>query len=400
MDFDDSPEEATLRTAARAWLAAEAPAFEVPAQGFHDDAAEVRAGRSWLRHKFESDYAGIMLPTTIGGRGGTMMEAIVFAEEEARFRVPRGAYLNIGLNMALPVILAHGSPAQTGRFAEPTLRGEFIWCQLFSEPAAGSDLAALRCRAVRDGDGWLINGQKLWSSWAHQADWGILLARTDPSVPKHKGLTLFVLDMRTPGIDVRSIRQISGASDFNETFLVDVRIPDECRIGPVGGGWACAMTVLTGERLSNGGSGRGRGIMDLIHRAQTLASSREHFDGRTQLALAYAEEEAERFLQARLRTMIFKGDSPGALAAIVKLAYANRLQRSSGLAIELAGPAGTADTSDDPDLRTIWGDYIWSVAMRVAGGADEVLRNQLAERLLGMPSEPRADKDTPFDRIS
>ena len=397
MDFEDTPLEGELRSEVRDWLAANAPGFELPPGGAVDDAAEVAAGRAWLRCKFDAGFAGITLPKSIGGRGGSMMEAVLFAEEEARFRVPRGAYLNIGLNMALPALLAHGSPDQVERFATPTLGGELVWCQLFSEPAAGSDLAALRCRAVWDGDEWVVDGQKVWSSWAHEADWGILLARTDPGVPKHKGLSFFVVDMKSPGLDVRPIRQISGASDFNETFLTGVRIPDTNRVGPVGGGWSCAMTVLTGERLSNGGAGRGRGVADLLRRAAQgpgpIAA------GRTVLALAYAEEEAERHLQARLRTKLFKGENPGALAAVVKLAYANRLQKTSGLAIEMSGPAGVGAAPDDEQLRQIWADYIWSVAMRVAGGADEVLRNQIAERVLGLPSEPRGDRDIPFSAL-
>jgi acyl-CoA dehydrogenase len=255
---------------------------------------------------------------------------------------------------------------------------------------------------VRDGDDWVVNGQKVWSSWAHHADYGILVARTDPSLPKHKGLTFFVLDMKAPGIDVRPIRQISGASDFNETFLTDVRIPDSARIGAVGEGWSCCMTVLMGERLNQGGGERA-GIKALIdYAAATPRDGGTALDNgavRLALATAYAEEQAEKHFQARLRTMVSRGENPGALAAMVKLAYASRLQKTTGLALEIRGLDALAPDPADSESRRIQHDYIWSTALRIAGGADEVLRNQISERVLGMPSEVRADKDVSFDQL-
>lgn len=402
MNFDDTPEEAKFRVEARAWLAAHAPAHVLPPHGMLTDCELVARGRAWQRCLADGGFAGILLPRSVGGRAGSIAEAIVFDEEEHRYKLPTGAYTKIGLGMALPVIAKHGTSEQIARFAAPTLRGDLIWCQLFSEPDAGSDLAGLRTRAVRDGDGWVVNGQKVWSSWAHHADWGILVARSDASVPKHKGLTFFALDMKSQGVEVRPIRQISGASDFNETFLVDVRIPDSCRIGPVGGGWACCMTVLTGERLNQGGSGHS-GVAALIaYAAATRRGAGSALDSsavRTNLALAYAEQEAERHLQSRLRTMLSRGEDPGALAAMIKLVSAGRLQKTSGLAMELRGADALApDASDGASLR-IWEDYIWAAALRIAGGADEVLRNQIAERVLGMPGEIRMDKDVPFDQL-
>ena len=402
MDFKDAPQEAAFRAEARAWLAANAPAHVVPDAGRLDDADEVRRGRAWQRALQDGGYAGVLLPKALGGRGGTIVEAVVFGEEESRFNLPKGPYIGIGLGMALPVISKHGTPAQIERHAGPTLLGEMTWCQLFSEPGAGSDLAGVRTRAVRDGDDWVVNGQKVWSSWAHHADYGILVARTDPSVPKHKGLTFFVLDMKTPGIDVRPIRQISGASDFNETFLTDVRIPDSARIGAVGEGWSCCMTVLMGERLNQGGGERA-GIKALIdYAAATPRGGGTALDNgavRLALATAYAEEQAEKHFQARLRTMVSRGENPGALAAMVKLAYASRLQKTSGLALEVRGLDALAPDPADTASQRIQHDYIWSTALRIAGGADEVLRNQISERVLGMPSEVRADKDVPFDQL-
>ncbi len=400
MDFKDSLDEEKFRQEARAWLAENAPAHELPAGKKLDDAEEVTRGRAWQRAIYGGGFAGITLPKEIGGRGGTIIEQVIFSEEEARYKLPKGPYIGIGLGMALPVIGKHGTPEQIGRFADATLTGDLTWCQLFSEPAAGSDLAAVRTKAVRDGDHWEVNGQKVWSSWAHHSDWGILVVRTDPTVVKHKGLTFFVLDMKSPGVDVRPIRQISGASDFNETFLTDVRIPDSCRIGAVGEGWSCCMTVLMGERLGQGNPG-------LLRKLARYAEDTPRASGtaldepaiRLALADAMADERAERFFQARLRTMVSRGENPGALAAMVKLAYASRLQQSAGLAMEIRGSDALAPAAEDADTYDIWEDYIWSTAMRIAGGADEVLRNQIAERVLNMPGEMRADKDIPFNEL-
>ena len=401
MDFEDSPQEAAFRGQVRDWLGQHAPAHELTGLGTISDTQTVVRGRAWQKTLAEGGYAGILLPKSLGGREGTMAEALIFAEEEGHYNLPKGPYVGIGLAMALPVVGKHGTPAQIEAFAGPTLRGELTWCQLFSEPSAGSDLDNVRTKAVRDGDDWVVNGQKVWSSWAHLSDWGILVVRTDPKLPKHKGLTFFVVDMKTPGIEVRPIRQISGASDFNETFFTDVRIPDSCRVGAVGEGWACAMTVLTAERLNQ--AGHEGSVADLIkYAAETpgpggsaLGSSAT----RMALAGAYAEEQALKHFQSRLRTMVSRGENPGALAAMVKLAFASRYQRMAGFAMELRELAGIAHTPDDTATPGFWHDYIWSTALRIAGGADEVLRNQISERILGMPGEVRADKDVPFDRL-
>ena len=403
MDFNDTSDEAAYRAKARAWLAANAPAHGLAEGERIDDTEEVVRGRAWQRAVYDGGYAGITLPKALGGQGGSIIEAVVFGEEESKYNLPKGPYIGIGLGMALPVIGKHGTPAQIAQFAEATLKGELTWCQLFSEPSAGSDLAALRTKAVRDGDDWIVNGQKVWSSWAHRTDWGILVVRTDPTVPKHKGLTFFVVDMKSPGIDIRPIRQISGASDFNETFFTDVRIPDANRIGAVGEGWACCMTVLMGERLNQGGSEKG-GIRDLIAYAEsTPRGAGNALDSgalRLQLAQALAEEQAGKYFQARLRTMVSRGENPGALAAMVKLAYGSRYQTSSGLALEMRGIDALAPAASDATTREIHHDYIWSTIIRIAGGADEVCRNQIAERVLSMPGDIRADKDVPFDQLT
>ena len=405
MDFNDSPEEAAFRAEARSWLAAHAPAHELTPGEKIPDTEEADRGRAWMRALYAGGWSGLTFPKALGGRGLSGPEAVIFSEEEGKYHLPKGPFTSIGTGMALPVIAKHGSDGQKARFIEATLKGDITWCQLFSEPAAGSDLAALRTKAVRADDGssdWIVNGQKVWSSWAHLTDWGILVVRTDPSLPKHKGLTFFVVDMKTPGIETRPIRQISGASEFNETFLTDVRIPDANRIGAEGEGWACCMTVLMGERL---GSGAHRsGIEPLLDFA---AATPDGHGGtmlddravRQQLAEALAEEQGERFFQARLRTMVSKGENPGALAGMVKLAYASRYQKTNGLALELRGLAGIAPEADDTGAADVQYDYIYSTVMRIAGGADEVLRNQIAERVLGMPGEVRMDKDVPFEKL-
>ena len=397
MDFNDTPEEAAFRAEVRDWLQQNAPKHEIPRGVRIDEAEEVARGRAWQRALYDGGYAGILLPRKLGGRGGTVVEAVVFAEEEGRYNLPIGPYMRIGLGMALPVIGKHGTDEQRARFTEKTLRGEINWCQLFSEPGAGSDLAGLRTRAVRDGDHWIINGQKVWSSWAHHTDWGILVVRTDPSVPKHKGLTFFVVDMKTPGLDVRPIRQISGASDFNETFFTDVRIPDANRIGGIGEGWACCMTVLTSERLNQGAEEGG--VADLVEYARNTPGALDDPGARKTLAQALAEEQAEKFFQARLRTMLSRGEDPGALASMVKLSATGRRQRNAGAAMEIRGFDAAAPSADDTATRAIWEEYVWTAALRIAGGADEVLRNQISERVLGMPGEMRGDKNVPFDQL-
>ena len=405
MDFNDSPDEAAFRAEARAWLAAHAPAHVLAPGDKMPDTEEADRGRAWMRELYAGGWSGLTFPKAMGGRGLSGAEAVIFAEEEGKYHLPKGPFTSIGTGMALPVIAKHGTDEQKARFIEATLKGDLTWCQLFSEPAAGSDLAALRTKAVRAEDGsddWIVNGQKVWSSWAHLTDWGILVVRSDPTLPKHKGLTFFVVDMKTPGIETRPIRQISGASEFNETFLTDVRIPDANRIGAEGEGWACCMTVLMGERL---GSGAHRsGVEPLLDFA---AATPDGHGGtmlddraiRQQLAEALAEEQGERFFQARLRTMVSRGENPGALAGMVKLAYAGRYQKTNGLALEMRGLAGIAPEADDTAAGDVQYDYIYSTVMRIAGGADEVLRNQIAERVLGMPGEVRMDKNVPFETL-
>jgi len=403
MDFNDTPEEAAFRAEVRAWLAENAAEYAgADFEPWPEDELPARA-RAWLRRRAEGGYATISWPKEQGGRGGTRMHEMIYAEEEEKYHVPYGGgAIGRGVNMALPAIRKHGSAEQYERFAGPTLCGELLWCQLFSEPGAGSDLAGLRTRAVKDGDRWIVNGQKVWSSGAHYADWGILMARTDPKVPKHRGISFFLLDMRTPGIDVRPIRQINGNSEFNEVFLTDVAIPDDCRVGALGEGWQVAMTVLMNERAGAGDSSDSF-VRKLIERARRSprdnGTALDNDALRNRLAHWYAEEQGLKYFGYRLMTSLSRGEPPPASAAMVKLVSATKLQQTNAQAMDIDDFAGLFISPERPDQEAIFQDYLWSAVMRIAGGADEILRNQLAERMLGLPGEIRVDKDIPFDQL-
>ncbi|MDE2462534.1 MAG: acyl-CoA dehydrogenase family protein [Alphaproteobacteria bacterium] len=406
MDFNDTPEEAAFRTEARAWLAENAQDYKQRPATPRDDDTLVRLGKAWQAKKMDAGYGAIALPKAVGGRGGTPMEAAIFAEEEGRYHIPSGAFIGIGVGMAVPTISMHGSIEMFKKFAAPTMRGDLLWCQLFSEPAAGSDLAGLRTRAVRDGDDWVVNGQKVWTSWGHVADWGLLIARTDPSLPKHKGLTYFIVDMKTPGIEVRPIRQPTGRSEFNEVFLTDVRIPDANRLGEINGGWKVAMTTLMNERVgSGGGSGaEASGFKALYslarkaarHEGQGLANAAV----REKLAHFYAIEQGLKNFRYRNMTAVSRGESPGPNAVLGKLISASNMEAMAAYAMELEDYAGIVAGNDiDPAQDSVHFAMLWCAVLRIAGGSDEVLRNQLAERALGMPGDIRVDKDVPFDQL-
>jgi len=389
-----------FRAEARAWLAGNAAEYR-EAREWPDDELVARS-LAWQKRKAAAGFGLVTEPPELGGRNGTREMASVFAQEEARYHTPSFTGLSIAFGMALPAIRKHGTAEQYRRFAEPTIKGEAGWCQLFSEPSAGSDLAGLRTKAVRDGDRWIVNGQKVWSSWAHHARYAILLARTDPTVVKHQGLTFFVLDMQTPGVEVRPIRQISGKSDFNETFLTDVVIPDANRVGAEGEGWACAMTVLMNERHGSGGGREHEAeshdsVRNLIRAAQA-AGRLDSAAVRAKLAQWWVEEQGLKNYGLRIRAALLKGETPPPAVAMMKLVSATKMQQTNAFLMDLGEYGGLFSEPDRPEQEQVFHQYIWSSAMRIAGGADEILRNQLAERVLGMPSEPRMDK-VPFNAL-
>ncbi len=385
MDFEDSPEEAAFRAEASAFLEREAPGF--------GGRGDVAAAKAWQGTKAEAGFAGITWPRRFGGRGGTPMQQVIWNQEEEKYQVPRGVF-EIGLGMCVPTVMAYAEAAVCERLVGPALRGETIWCQLFSEPAAGSDVAGLRMRAEREGDGWRINGQKIWTSGAHFSDFGLLLARTDPSVPKHRGLTMFFVEMGSPGIEVRRIRQISGESNFNEVFFTNVWVPDGQRLGEVGDGWRVALTTLMHERLAIG-SLPGPDFEDLLTLAQEIAIEGAPAIGnaavRERLADWYVQSQGLEYTKWRAITALSRGQMPGPEASIYKLVSARKIQDLSGFALDLLGEAGLAAGGRFAEA------WLQSPGGRIAGGTDEILRNIIAERVLGLPGDIRLDRDKPFN---
>ncbi|MEI2653054.1 MAG: acyl-CoA dehydrogenase family protein [Microthrixaceae bacterium] len=402
MDFDDSPEEAAFRQECRTWLAANAklrtPGIaEVwrtlrPRDEDEDDAGQL-VGKRWQALKADAGFAGIQWPVEYGGRGLSGHLAGVFKQEEARYDVPANSF-QVGVDMVGPTLIAHGTPAQCQRHLDPIKRGDEVWCQLFSEPDAGSDLAGLSTRAVRDGDEFVVNGQKVWTSGAQSSDWGILLVRTDPDQPKHRGITYLLVDMRTPGIEVRPLTQIDGAVHFNEVFLSDVRVPVENVVGEIDGGWGVTMTTLVNERSAIGGGG-------MVQFAEILMLAREL--GRTdepvlrqELAKIYTYFQITRFLGYRVQTSISNGRQPGPESSVMKLHISRQYGEGGDLYMSLLGAAGMLWLDDAPFDGFFQGLFLAQWAPRIGGGTDQIQRNIAGERVLGLPAEPRVDKAVPF----
>jgi alkylation response protein AidB-like acyl-CoA dehydrogenase len=400
MDFDDSPEEAEFRAQARAWLDANAPRRGEPGE-FASDTAHgddfVKACKAWQARLHEAGWAGITWPTAYGGRGlGPAFEQI-FHDEQAAYGVS-SAMFAVGIGMAGPTIVEHGTEAQKSRFLPALLGGEEVWCQLFSEPGAGSDLAGITTRAERDADGtgWVVNGQKVWTSYARHSDFGILLARTNPDRPKHRGITYFLLDMSTPGIEVRPIPQMNGSSEFNEVFLTDVRVPDDRVLGTVDDGWRVAMSTLASERGLVGTDWPG--FAELLTAARTARLTGDPVT-RQRLVEVYTGEQLLRFLGYRAKTALGRGEPLGALASSINLVFASHLKRTGDVVLSVLGPHGLVHGGNggDGEADADW-TYLFLTwpCVRIASGTDEIQRNILGERTLGLPSEPRVDKDVPF----
>ena len=406
MDFNDSPEQATFRSEVRGWLDANARRLEGAGDSIftqrRGEAEYVDIAKEWQAKKAEAGYAVIHWPEAVGGRGGSPMETVIYREEESQFDVPRGIF-DIGLGMCGPVMMGYADEAAKQRLLPRMVTGEDIWCQLFSEPTAGSDLAGLRTRAERDGDDWVINGQKVWTSGAHYSRYGILVTRHDPTLPKHKGLTFFWLDMESPGIDVKPIKQISGGSNFNEVFFTNVRIPDSQRLGEIGEGWQVSLTTLMNERLAVGGAGP-PDFREIFELAQGLeiegASAISNSAVRDRLANWYVEAEGLRLTKARTLTKLGRGDTPGPEASIEKLVSANKQQEIGAFGADLLEQAGVLVASDDAPLQGLFqGAFLSSPGMRIAGGSDEILRNIIAERVLQLPGDIRVDRGVAFSDI-
>jgi alkylation response protein AidB-like acyl-CoA dehydrogenase len=405
MDFDDTPEEAAFRAEVRAFLeqhaALKSRSAERNSQGA-PDADMVTRARTWQALKAEHGFASIALPRKWGGRDGKPIEQVIYNQEESEFDVPRGVF-EVTFGMCIPTMLAYADEALLERYVGPALRGEAIWCQLFSEPSAGSDLAALRTRAERDGDTWVVNGQKIWTSHANIADYGLLLTRTDFKAPKHAGMTAFFVDMRSPGIDVRPIRRVSGDHSFNEVFFDNVRIPDSQRLGAVGEGWKVALTTLSHERLAIAETG-GPTFADVFRFV-----SEAHANGakpitnpavREKLAEWFMQTAGVKYTRYRVMTALSRGQKPGPEASIAKAVTAAKLQDMTKFVFDEIGPAAVvSDPSIMPQGALFQDATLYAPGKRIAGGTDEVLRNIIAERVLGLPADLRVDRDVPFDQI-
>lgn len=405
MDFTDSPADAAYRAAARDWLAANAFDYRAPPAAPYPQAEWVARSRRWQKAKHAAGYTGITWPKAMGGQGLAPMNSIIFGQEQSRYHAPTELFA-IGLGMCIPTVFTHGSPAIVARYVAPALAGDEVWCQLFSEPAAGSDLAGIRTRAVRDGDApdadWIIDGQKVWTTNAHLSDYGIIVTRTDPTVPKHKGLTMFIVDMKAPGVEARPLKQMSGGSDFNEVFFTGVRVKDSHRLGAPGDGWKVALTTLMNERLAVGGKpAHAPGYATLMK----LAAGIDRDDGpalaardvRQRIAATYIADEGIRLTQMRALSALSKGEVPGPEQSISKVVVARTMQEMAAFALDLGEAAGFVTAGADPDLAKLQGSYMASAGLRIAGGTDEILRNIIAERVLGLPGDLRPDKDRPFN---
>jgi alkylation response protein AidB-like acyl-CoA dehydrogenase len=408
MDFNDTPREAAFRREARSWLEANAEprdsedgAEDVLGEALREE--DIAAAKAWQKKKAEAGWACLRWPKEYGGRGASAIEQVIWGQEEARFKTPANIFA-ITHGMCAPTVMAHGTEEQKRKWIPGMLTGENVWCQLFSEPAAGSDLAGLRSTAERDGDSWIVNGQKIWTTGAQIADWGIFVARSDPTAPKHKGLTYFVVDMHAPGIEVRPIHQINGGAAFNEVFFTDVRVPDAYRLDEVGNGWKVALTTLMNERASIGAGGGGGAINELIDLATRIEiDGRRAIDEsgvRERLADFMVRARALRYTRYRTLTALSQGKVPGPEASLGKLVGAVLGQEMAAFGMELQGMAAAAcDAGASVDGGAWQMRFLSFPGLRIAGGTDEVLRNIIAERVLGLPPELRVDKDVPFKDI-
>ena len=410
MDFDDTPAEAAFRREARAWIEANAPHDLRPwlersaytTLSLPRGVDPVAVQKAWQQRKYDAGWACAHWPKPYGGRGASAAERLIWEQEEGVFRKLNTLFI-INLGISGPTIMECGTDAQKAALLPRCASGEDVWCQLFSEPSAGSDLAGLRTRAERAGEGWIVNGQKIWTSGAQDSDWGLLLARTDSKQPKHAGLTMFLLQMRSPGVEVRPIRTIHGPSEFNGVFFTNVHIPDDQRLGAVGNGWRVALTTLMNERLFTAATvptgfdelfefcagydtGHGLGIDDPRVKSR-LAQWAVRSSGIRYAALQAISRESN-------------GHIPGPEHSIGKLVAGSMMQEIAAFALDLQAEAGIMAAIDEaPYSGRFQAMLLRSPATRILGGTDEILRNIIAERVLGLPPDIRVDKDVPFDKI-
>jgi alkylation response protein AidB-like acyl-CoA dehydrogenase len=400
MNFDDSPEDENFRHEVRAWLKENAE----PRSGLddwsqdHEHPDYVRRCRQWQHTLYEGGWGAITWAVDYGGRGGSVWHQTIFNQEAANYDVSAGAFA-VGIGMCGPTLIAHGTEEQKDHHLPAMLRGEEVWCQLFSEPDAGSDLAGLKTRAQRDGDVFLVNGQKVWTSGAQHSDWGILIARTNPDAPKHMGITYFLVDMRTPGIDVRPLRQITGHAHFNEVFLTDVVVPLDNVVGEIDNGWPVAHTTMSNERVLIGRSGQGISVDQVLDLARRFGRNSDPVM-RQRLAAFYTRSQLLRFMNYKVQTALSQGRQPGPEAATTKLFVSQHLSLTGDLLMDLVGMAGLLAEERAVDNGMWQTAFLNQWMSKLGGGTDNIQRNSLGERVLGLPREPRHDKDVPFSALA
>jgi alkylation response protein AidB-like acyl-CoA dehydrogenase len=401
MDLNYSPEDLAFREKTRRWLVANVPQQELKT---------LDERKQWHRQMYDAGYVGMHWPKEFGGQGWGPMRMAIAADEMACANA--SAPINgLGIGFIGPTIIIHGTEWQKQRYLKKILTAEEIWCQLYSEPNSGSDLASLRTRAEDQGDHFLVNGQKIWTSSGHIADFGILLARTDPSVPKHKGISCFLFNMRQPGVEVRPLKQITGGAEFNEVFMTNARVEKENLIGRLGQGWEIAQTTLGYERGGNslGRVTRYRAAFDrLVQATKTLRRhGRPLFEDpvvRTKMGRMYTELEVQRYAALRVLSALEKGSEPGAASSITKLSYSEFEKRYYELCQEILGPYGqitegggleefTLDIDSSSGVRGTWAyAFLWSRAGTIYSGSSEIQKNVIGERVLGLPKEVRVDR--------
>ncbi len=366
------------------------------------EALDIELAKAWRNKRFDAGFGWITGPEHFGGRDLPSAYERAYNTVESEYETPGMSIFSISLGMVAPTILAHGTPEVQDRYLKDLYRGDMVACQLFSEPGAGSDLASVQTKAIRDGDEWIVTGQKVWTSAAHVSQIGEVICRTEPEAPKHRGLTAFVVDMTAPGVEIRPLRQMTGGAAFNEVFFEEVRIPDSHRMGDVNGGWNVALTTLMNERASIGaGGGGGLGLLSATRLSQML----EHFGLsddkviRDRIAKIHSNFTVAKWNNQRALDKIKAGGLPGPEMSTAKLALTNNMKDFTEWVADVLGPRICADTGE-------WGTYAWSKmltgipGMRVAGGTDEIMRNILAERVLGLPKDPGIDSKTPFKDLA
>jgi alkylation response protein AidB-like acyl-CoA dehydrogenase len=397
VDLDDTPEQAAYRAQVRSWLdehKSEAPVLSGPG-AIEDEDQIVAARRVWQGKLAEGGLAGLTWPKEYGGQGLGPIDQVICNQEIGRAKVP-GILDSIGVGMLGPTIIAHGSDEQKSRYLAPLLHGDEVWCQLFSEPAAGSDLAAVQTRARQEEDGsWRLSGQKVWTTNAQFASYGLLLARTDADVPKHKGLTMFIVPMDGEGVTIRGLRQISGEAEFNEVFFDDLALAEDAVVGGVGNGWGTALTTLMFERVTIGLGSEGMGY-NSIRFASAIArdeEARKDPEVRHRLGEIASELLAIRFTGYRTLTALQKGQIPGPEAGLAKVTLVSGAIKAGDLIADVLGPDALREDSE-------WAYMIsFLPGLKSAGGTEEILRNTIGERVLGLPPEPRLDKGIPFSEL-